>query len=106
VPDARRTGVAVTDIDPLEPLYTLREAARMVGLNGRRNGQALRMWIKRNPGFSAMRYRDDGARVLTHSEVLAIRARKVLTKPCQELSGANTGANTGANATTFVAESG
>ena len=58
-----------------EPLYTLKEAAR---ISGARSPEALRMHLLRNPELSTPRYRRvDNARLLSESEVRGLRARFV-----------------------------
>ena len=65
--------MSVLAIEPLEDLFTLREAARKLGFPSR---DALRMFIVRHPGLVEDRFRRIGRswkRLLTESEVRRLR---------------------------------
>ena len=69
--------MSVLAIDPLEDLYTLRQAAKKLGFPSR---DALRMYLVRHPGLVEDRFRRIGSsfkRLLTESEVLRLRAMVV-----------------------------
>lgn len=60
---------------PLEPLYTLPEAARLAGF---RSIDALRMYLSRHPDVAGRRYRrSDGCRMLTEREIRWLRQEAV-----------------------------